>query len=378
MPAYNASKYIDESIESLIGQSIKLDEILIIDDCSTDNTLEIIRKYANTDKSIKILRQSRNLGVSTARNKGIETAHGEWLLFMDADDIAHPTLVEEEIKYLKKLEKSSPNKWALVHPAYLQINENGESLDRILRGKQYGTGEIFGYELFRNQIVTPSGALINKKALMDVGGFNEKLKYNEDWDLWLRLAKKWGFAYVDKPLVKVRRHPNNTTNEFNKTANAEIDILRKFELTEIKGALFNRRQTKDRNRLDYISMLYRLEKWEEAFEEFSKLDYHSGDSVFFLKSLYYIKKKNYVEAKACLIKALECEPSHGASVNNLGILYIYTGERNKAKELFERALKLFPGYMDAELNLRILMNNEEGNFRFTWRELRKVLLSYSK
>lgn len=108
MPAYNASKYIDESIESLIGQSIKLDEILIIDDCSTDNTLEIIRKYANTDKSIKILRQSRNLGVSTARNKGIETAHGEWLLFMDADDIAHPTLVEEEIKYLKKLEKAVP------------------------------------------------------------------------------------------------------------------------------------------------------------------------------------------------------------------------------------------------------------------------------
>lgn len=95
------------------------------------------------------------------------------------------------------------------------------------------------------------------------------------------VSKKWGFAYVDKPLVKVRRHPNNTTNEFNKTANAEIDILRKFELTEIKGALFNRRQTKDRNRLDYISMLYRLEKWEEAFEEFSKLDYHSGDSVFF-------------------------------------------------------------------------------------------------
>lgn len=380
VPTYNSEEFIEESIKSLCTQTHPLTEILIIDDFSTDGTLNIINKLSNRYKNIRIIENSSNLGVSATRNKGIKEALGDWLLFLDADDIAEENLVEEAIEYyLNIVHSKKENQWALVHPAYLQIDKQGKSDGTVIRGKQYEWYETLGYELYRNQIVTPSGLLIKKEIVVKYGGFDENLSYNEDWDLWLRVARDWGFAYIDKPLVRVRRHSNNATSELQKTRDAERFVLSRYNIKEIKDAIFKRKQDEDENRLNFISMLYRLDKWEEGFNEFSLLEGKvRKDKELFWKSLYYLYKNDYKEALILLREALQINPNNGAILNNLGVLYALTGNSREARILLNRAVVLYPDYLDGSNNLKLLSSNSTGDFKFTWRELRDTLLKYSK
>lgn len=376
IPLYNAEKYIAATLDSLLVQTYPLEEIIVVDDCGSDNSVRIVEKYCERYKMIRLIRQEENRGVSAARNRGIQEASGYWILFMDADDVASKDLVKEDLEHLQKLLNKEPLQWALVYPAYQQIDQEGIAIGDIIRGKQYNDKEAFGSLLFRNQIITPSGLLINKEILTMFGGFDETLSCNEDWDLWLKVSKKFGVAYVDKPLVYVRRHPNNTTNEINKTANAEKMILQKYEIQEIKEALFKRNLQPDENRLDFISMLYRLERWDIAFKEFDLLEDKGSTKSLFLLSLYHIKMGNLLDGEKVLSQAYNQSPKHGSVINNLGVLFAIKGNENEARELFQTALKYYPNYIDAKINLEILEKGKK-NYRFTWRELRNTLLYYA-
>src|SRR5690606_16256632 len=124
--------------------------------------------------------------------------------------------------------------------------------------------------------------------------------------------------------------PSNTTNEINKTANAEKNILQKYEIQEIKEALFRRNLKADENRLDFISMLYRLEYWDMAVKEFELLEDKESTKSLFLLSLYHIKMGNLLEAEKVLIQAYKQNPKHGSVINNLGVLFAIKGNDNEA------------------------------------------------
>ncbi len=109
-----------------------------------------------------------------------------------------------------------------------------------VRGIQVGPGEILGYQLTRNYILT-SGVLIKKDYFLKTGGFNEEIRYFEDWDLWLRLARYGGFAYVDEPLVKIRRHGSNLSSKIGKMLGAERAVLKQYSIDFIKNAIFKRK-----------------------------------------------------------------------------------------------------------------------------------------
>lgn len=102
MPAYNASKFISESIESVLKQTYKNWELIIVNDCSKDNTEEIIKFYSNNDSRIKYYNQKTNLGISEARNKAIIEAKGEYIAFLDSDDLWKKRKLEEQIKFMEE------------------------------------------------------------------------------------------------------------------------------------------------------------------------------------------------------------------------------------------------------------------------------------
>ncbi|SFL45429.1 glycosyltransferase [Pelosinus propionicus] len=385
VPVYNAAAYIRETIESLLRQEEPLGEIIIVDDGSSDNTCEIVEKVAATDSRLKLCRLPYNQGVSAARNFGIQVSNGEWILFLDGDDIADERLLIRQLSHVRQLSEEGYGDVILVHSAYQQIDEIGNKINGITRWKQVYPQEILGYFLLRNHIITTSGVLAYKKVLMQTGGFNPKLHYAEDWDLWLRLAQKGGFGYVDEPLVFVRRHSENTSKSVTTGLQGEQCVLNQYNIELIKTAIFRRDLPWEVNSADYAAMLFRLDKWEDGYHFLEQaLGINAGFSTgHFLKGLYYVKNQEWLNARQSFEQTLMLDEQHGAALNNLGALLAAKMRTNEALYCLNRALEIFPGYLDAKRNIELLsnMNGKSLNYdelHFTWRELRPVLLAYSE
>lgn len=104
MPSYNTASFISKTIESVLNQTYKNWELLIVDDCSTDDTDEIVSKY--NDKRIVYLKNEKNSGAAISRNRALRNAKGKWISFLDSDDLWHPTKLEKQIKFMKKMDIS--------------------------------------------------------------------------------------------------------------------------------------------------------------------------------------------------------------------------------------------------------------------------------
>ncbi len=385
VPVYNASTYICETLNSLICQKEPLCEIIIVDDGSSDDTCEIVEKLAKTDSRLILYRLPFNQGVSAARNFGIQVATGAWILFLDGDDIAGERLLARQLNRVQQLAAEGYDDVVLVHSAYQQIDATGKTMNGIMRWKQVLPQEVFGYFLLRNHIITASGVLARHDALTQVGGFNPNLHYAEDWDLWLRLAQKGGFGYVDEPLVFVRRHSENTSKSVTTGLEGEQRVLNQYNIELIKVAIFRRDLPWEVNSSDYAAMLFRLNKWENGYHFLGQvLVCNPGFSTgHFLKGVYYVKRQDWVNARQSFEQTLVLDEQHGAALNNLGALLAVGEKKDEAIQLLIKALDIFPGYLDAKRNMELLTNTQGKDIgydklHFTWRELRLVLLAYSE
>jgi len=382
IPCYNCPNFISKTIESLINQTIKPQEIILVNDASTDNTLEILKQIKEQYPNIaEIINLEKNKGASHARNHGVENSKGEYVLFMDSDDIAEPTLIEEYVDRLGKLNGKIKDEYILSYSAYLQIDEKGNQLSDTIRGIQVDPEEILGYELVRNYIISTSGVLVKKDYFIKTGGFNEKIRYSEDWDLWLKLAQLGGFAYVDEPLIKIRRHGTNLSSQVDKMLEGEKLVLEQYSTDFIKDAIFKRKLDFKRNVVDYVSVLFKFEYWEEGFIELNNLlnEGYKFYNLYFYLGLYYLKHKDIDKALEYFIDTITKKENHGAALNNIGAIYLFKGEKKLAEKYLKLAINYFPSYIDAKHNLKLL-DKEIVYFKdtkFTWRELRKVLTSYN-
>ncbi len=382
IPSYNSERYIRETIYSLINQTQPLSEIIVVDDCSNDNTCSIVKMISEESEiPVKLFNNTCNQGAAIARNKGISAALGDWILLMDSDDVAEPKLVELECKKLNYLKQDYGSNWVIAYPAYRQIDENGNLISLVTRGKQVEIDETFGYEIVRN-LITTSGVLLDKAITMKNEGFAVGMRYHEDWELWLRLAEVGGFAYVDEPLVRVRRHSANTTKSMDKVISTENEVLGNYSIDVIKKGIYKRKLSDNENLSDYVSILYKMGFWELGFKELDSVKAgYIDDSIMFLRGLYYTKIGLYDSAQECFKRAVRLNYRNGAAINNLAIQDALSGNIEEARLGFERALELYPGYIDAQSNIRLLESKEglnQSNCRYTWRELRPVLLHYSE
>ncbi len=382
IPVYNNEQYIASAIDSLLNQTIPLGEIIVVDDGSTDRTYSIVQRLEESHSCVKLLRQPCNGGASAARNRGIHAASGEWILFLDADDVAEPRLVEQHWINWSECDEEFPDVWVLVHSAYRQMDEQGRIFGDIHRFKQVRPEEILGYEFIRNYVYM-SGTLVKRSMIVQAGAFDTTLKYAEDWDLFLRLAALGGFVYVDEPLFNVRRHPGNASRHVEDMLSGERKVLEKHSLPAIEEAIHRRRLPEQRNQADFAAMLFRLGHWSYAYERLRKQLRENEDLPLarFYIGLYYIHEGRFAQAESFFEQARRLGFENGAVLNNLGAVLLLLGRGKEAEVYLREALSQIPGYMDAAHNIELI--NRAGalahdEVKFTWRELRAQLIQYAK
>lgn len=202
MPVYNAMPYLKEAIASVLAQTYKNFELVIVDDGSTDGSWQLIKKYKNQDKRIKAFRNRNKLGVSTALNKGINKSCGRYIARMDADDVMVSQRLEKQVKFLQKHKNVvALGSWTK------EINEQGKTIGkRILPIKHPQICEMMYYLM---GLQHPS-VIFNRKLIpADFEWYKESVKKAVDLDLLFRLLKYGKFGNLPEYLMFYRIHKNN-------------------------------------------------------------------------------------------------------------------------------------------------------------------------
>lgn len=203
-PVYNVEKYIGATLESIFSQTYKDIEIVLVDDCSTDKSAELIAKYKKTHPEIVYFLQPKNMGAGAARNKALELASGQYVAFLDSDDLWLPEKTEKQIKLMK--EKKSPFSYAAIE----MIDEEGKKI----KGKR-NIKETCDYKyLLHNTIIATSSVIVDRTVL---GDFKMPLRRGgQDYATWLSLLRNGVVAYgVNETLVRYRVGSNSlSSNKF--------------------------------------------------------------------------------------------------------------------------------------------------------------------
>lgn len=200
IPTYNRGHLIQKSINSVLNQTYRNIELIVVDDCSTDNTEAVVKEIK--DERFIFLKSSERMGPSVARNKGIENATGELVAFQDSDDEWYIDKLEKQIELLLV----SPNDVAAVYCGieFFDVTTGykiGEDLREIDFKKAYKEGFLY----------TPwtQTVLIKKNVLDEVGYFDERLLAAEDTELAIRVSRKYKYAFVKGPLIRIGKNHNS-------------------------------------------------------------------------------------------------------------------------------------------------------------------------
>lgn len=215
MPAYNCEKYIEEAINSVLFQTYSNLELIVIDDGSKDNTVKIIERLIKKDSRVKFYKNEKNLGVSATRNKGISLANGDWIAFLDSDDIWEKTKVKKQIKYASDINAE------FVFTGVSYIDENGKAY----KGTFEVPNKVTYKKLMRQNVITCSSVFIKKIFFNTIK--MEKDEMHEDYAVWLRVLKTGTCAYgINEPLLIYRISPNSKSGNKIKTIKMTYKVFR--------------------------------------------------------------------------------------------------------------------------------------------------------
>jgi len=199
MSVYNGSKYLESSIKSVLSQTFQDFEFIIINDASTDNTEEILKRF--NDPRIKIAANPENLGLTISLNKGISLSKGRYIARMDADDISHPLRFEKQVDYLDK------NQQCITLGTWIGFIDDTGSIFNIWKTSK--KSETIKKELLVSNAIGHGSAMIRSAALKRIGGYNEIFHYAQDYDLWLRLSEIGDLQNLPEELYYLRFWPNS-------------------------------------------------------------------------------------------------------------------------------------------------------------------------
>ncbi|OGE45022.1 hypothetical protein A3B39_05455 [Candidatus Daviesbacteria bacterium RIFCSPLOWO2_01_FULL_37_10] len=204
MPVYNAQKFIISAIESILNQTLRDFELIIVNDCSTDKTRKIIESFARKDPRIKIVNNKTRMNIAASLNKGVSMASSNIIARMDADDISIPIRLEMQYRLI-----SSDKNIAVVgaNIIVMDLNENEIAIRNYPTTSEELKACLFKYSSFAHPVVC-----FRKSVFDEVGGYNPKYSPTEDLDLWFRLGVKHKFGNVKKPLLKYRLYNNSSSN----------------------------------------------------------------------------------------------------------------------------------------------------------------------
>lgn len=239
VPNYNHAKFLKKRLDSILNQTYQDIEVIILDDCSPDDSQSIIANYADHPKVKEIIYNTENSGSTFFQwNKGIELATGELIWIAESDDMAEPELLETLIKPFE-----ANHKLVLAYSQSTRMNDADEisgtwldwtdNLDKqkrfkadfVMSGEEY----IKCYLIYKNTIPNASAVLFKKQAYQQIGGAQPILKTTGDWEVWLRLLSVGEIFYCAKPLNNFRYHNNSVIAKF--STNSKISDARKQIIT---------------------------------------------------------------------------------------------------------------------------------------------------
>ena len=283
IPTYNSAKYIPDAINSILNQTFKDYEIIIVDDGSTDNTREILNKY---NSKIRYIYQE-NKGPSAARNIGIKNAKGKYIAFLDADDIWLPDKLQRQMKLF-----ANESSVSFVYTSSYIMNENGFIL-RKMQCYNRSRRKILNELYLSKSIGNTSSTIIKKECFDKVGLFDETLTVAEDWDMWLRICQRFRFKCIDEPLVMTREYEGSQSFFGVRNLENELDFIKKvFSEKYLKTKFFLKRKA--------YSYCYRR----------AAIAYHENGE--------------HIKAKQCFFRAVYLYPLNLLNKSFFGLLLKYT------------------------------------------------------
>ncbi len=233
IPAYNAERSLAGTLETVFRQTHQPLEVIVVDDGSTDGTPEIVQRYRHRVDYVR----TENRGPASARNRGIKRSRGEWIAFLDADDLWLPHRIEHQLAVAEStqadlvfsdlVEEFSTR----TFPSYLAKHRQKAPLTAAARNGILPNP--FQHLIQIGNFILPSAVLIRRDCLLDVGLFDENLHGPEDFDLWLRLSLKSRVAFTPEPLVIRRVHGRNLTEDDENMVAESLKMWEKVKKFEI-------------------------------------------------------------------------------------------------------------------------------------------------
>ena len=218
IPTYNCAHYLEQAIESAMNQTYRDLEIIVLDDGSTDDTTQVVRKY---EASIRYIRQD-NRGLPAARNHAIESSSGELIALLDADDWWEPTKLAEQVSILVE-----DPELCLVYSDLEVVFDDGSIIPSFLSSRPLAASGYVFDQLLQSGFIIPSTVLLRRIYLEQAGMFDESMRSHEDIDLWLRMCQRWRVAFVRKPLTHRRQGSANMTSNASLRTEYGIKVLLK-------------------------------------------------------------------------------------------------------------------------------------------------------
>lgn len=199
MPSYNTGRFIAETIESVLAQTYPQWELLIVDDCSTDNTDDIVNKYLD-DERIRYIKNSTNSGAAVSRNRALREVKGKWIAFLDSDDLWSPDKLEKQIRFMEN------NGYHFSYTNYIEIDESSQPLGRMVTGpKRITKNGMYRYCWMGCLTVMYDAETVGLIQIEDI-------KKNNDYAMWLKVCRKSNCYLLNENLAHYRRRSGSISN----------------------------------------------------------------------------------------------------------------------------------------------------------------------
>lgn len=232
IPTYNRSHTITKAIQSILDQSYPVNEIIVVDDASTDDTKHVLQSI--NDNRLRCFYLDKNRGAAGARNFGVTQANYDMIAFLDSDDVWHPDKLEKQVSLMK-----THKDLRLVYSAYVRIYDSFEEIHPEMNGGDTLEGDMLSQVLFKNTVGTPT-ILMEKSLFEEINGFDESLRCLEDWDMIIRAAQKTFFGFVPEVLVDAIYLDDGVTSNMDEYFRSRCRIMQKYRQEFLSTDTFNK------------------------------------------------------------------------------------------------------------------------------------------
>ncbi|MGA2506575.1 MAG: glycosyltransferase family A protein [Chitinispirillaceae bacterium] len=258
IPTYNRAALVERAVRSVLGQTFRDYELVVVDDGSTDGTAEL-PLFKNSDPRLRCLKIPENRGVSAARNAGVKATSAPWLAFLDSDDEWLPEKLEKQVR------------WTIEHPDMHIVQTREIWIRRGRRVNPPKTHEKFEGDLFAASLercmITPSSVMLRRTLFEQMGGFNESFQACEDYDLWLRVACRYRIGLIKEYLLN--RYGGHADQ-----LSTTVPVLDRFRIRSVADLLAGGALTEEQNALARKNLLTRAHIAAQGYKKRGNVKEH--------------------------------------------------------------------------------------------------------